>query len=169
MVLTRPWNTLVVQWEAPLEGPTEFTATTLYTQLATQLGTETTPLGIQIRILSIRVWNQSTKDTKLTLIPFRYHREASESGSQTGEFQSIVDLPAKNHWAKVGFRWPDSMSQEPIIVDGDVPVDDRSIFAIGDAGNYIIHLHVLWKFDQRGFNRTKYKVYRPIEPMEVDD
>lgn len=178
VVLTRPWYPLVVRFLGASEANTSFSFSLVYEQLTTQLGFGGSNLGIQLRILEVRVWELGgAGNGTVTLIPFRFHQEPTES-TNTGEFQPQVDVQGKNHWARAGFKWPDSISANPIYPTN---LDDqRSVFALAGEGTYEIHLHVLWKFDERGSNRgpgaykgqwkpSRFDDYRGAVPMETED
>lgn len=132
-------------------GDTIATVNAIWTALAAQqnLGTYDSssifsPITGYMRITKIRVWNVSGGLVKLTVYNILDNATTSSGGVQ----KSLVDYPGRNHYAKVGYLWP--QSQRTISSD---TAQTNPVFTVDlsdTTESWIGYVDVMW----RGISET---------------
>lgn len=135
-----PWHAITVNDSPKLNATTNsknYTATTIANVFKAQTGCSQATDTLSFRLLSVSVWETTGK--KITL-------EVNDLTIGLGANDYLVQLedqPGRNHWARVGYRYP--TSQNLVIFSGS---DTESLVQITtDLGaNLIVRFHLLWRF-----------------------
>jgi len=145
-----PWWPLTIEGTVQIGGSlVTYNMDALMADFAkqTSISLGTTDMAASIRIESITMWETTGK--KLGLYPYDWTKE----GGETDVLANLQDTPARNAWARLGYKWPASYSTQVLNTGGEG--HNSIIFAFDardplksnavDPGVVSFHLRILWK------------------------
>jgi len=112
------------------------------TQLGTQLGINLDKVNLLLRIQAISIW-------KLTSGPIGLMTADPFSQEDSNCLAQIEDSPARNAWARCGYKYPEFVRDRPWFVKSDSITHCAQVIAASptDKAEVLYHLHLLFKFD----------------------
>lgn len=139
-----PWNTITLSITQDMKTGAlskDFKATDIYNSWSSQTGLSPTGAMFSFRILTIAAWAIPKNDSDFVSLSFQCNDLTIGFGAQDYLVQ-LEDTSGKNHFARCGFKYPDSQSL--VAVSGN---DTENIFGVSTSipANVIIHLRLLWK------------------------
>lgn len=111
-------------------------------QLGTQLGLNLGDTNLVLRIQALSVWKLTSGPLGVTPVdPF--------GGDDSNALLQIEDSPAKNAWARCGYKYPEYIRDRPWFVKSDVVSHCAQVIVASptDKAEVLIHLHLLFKYD----------------------
>lgn len=111
-------------------------------QLGTQLGINLSDTNLLLRIEAISIW-------KLTSGPIGLTPTDPFSPDDSNALAQIEDSPAKNSWARCGYRYPEYIRDRPWFVKSDSVSHCATIIVASstDKAQVLYHLYLMFKFD----------------------
>lgn len=135
-----PWHAITVSDTPTLlvtVNTKSYTAATLCNVFKAQTGCTQDNDKLSFRLLSVSVWETSGKPITLEVLDLTIGLGANDYLVQ------LEDQPGRNHWARVGYRYP--TSQNLVAFSGN---DTETIVQITstNGASLIVRFHVLWRF-----------------------
>lgn len=147
-IVQQPWNNLVVTSvitiPAPVD-PNKFSVFSVSIKEAgdgiwQQLGASQNP-GITFKILRAALW--LTEGSYFSVTFYDLQRSALVASANES---TIEDSAAKNHFARVGWKWSSADSSVPYETSGDSSADKKVLaIKVPAAATCLLHLQVQWR------------------------
>lgn len=128
----RPWNNLLVRWEATAAS-TAINPADVQLLLEQQLSGVLTPsvLNYDLRIREARAWGSTDESDRLWVDFYDLQGQGDDPLCQ------LTDFPGKNTRAKIGYKWP--VSSQNVVLS---TTETKDIV----RGNFdVLYLNVLWR------------------------
>jgi len=145
-----PWWPLTIETTVSIPGSlVVYNMDALMSDFAkqTSISLNSQDMAASLRIISVTAWETTGK--KLGLYPYDWTKE----GGETDILVNLQDTPARNAWARLGYKWPASYSTQVLNTGGEG--HNTNIFAFDardplvsnaqSPGVVTIHLKILWK------------------------
>lgn len=152
--ISAPWNTVRLSMLSISDSPDDFTARVtvgnVQDYLVSQLNLPalTPDNQPQFRVKSVRAWLSGLDGTNNTNNGYLRLNctDLIMANNNTNEvsLKTVEDLPGKNHWANVGFVWPQDHTNTVFASNSNI----IPLFALSwrNAGVVRMHLDVLWRY-----------------------
>lgn len=165
-IVENPWNSLTIAYES--NGPSTLTTKNIEADVLGTLGLSLEGYAnFNLRIQRAHLWEMTGNFGLVAEFNDIIH---GTSEAPYAALATIDDNPGKNHWANVGFSWPNAHSTYTLLPDrSDLEV--LSVFT-EDAANILMHIRVLWKTNTEAetlkstFRRRQRRpISRPLRPV----
>jgi hypothetical protein len=141
----RPWYNQVLETRLTLtsqQATFNYTVDNLLDTLKANLSDTVAKAGLEVRLFKASIWNIS--GGSLLFQPYQY---TTSDTTQTGGLRALVDHPARNQWARTGFKWPPSCTN--IVLE--TPTKEETLFTVGSKDaqeqRLLVYLYVKWRFN----------------------